>query len=463
MAQEHYPLGKLHKLTAAHKSVVDALSQLFPASSSADEILPTLIYSLITSRPESVNVISDLKFIQRYRASTKIDGEAAYCLVNLEAAVAFLETVDLSSLRADELPQGPDKHSSRPSTPGLKSTPMELGIAPATGPTAATHLTAVNASKPLPSSVKSPRRLSHLIATQTGRIEAASDSIRSSVLDGADQAIDTINSTLESSFRFLFGRLKEHQAQAGQDINAEILPKTLEDARKLVSTPPLHSLGDDDESTASALDGLEGNSAVDDPSARSNTGDRMLELVGGRRPLRDHSVDSARSGGSGTSKRVSFLGGAKAHTSSPPNIASPSSTSLVNAAATTPPTTGGAIENMRNLGNTLNPLNQFAKIGFFGRTAGGAGTSGTATPTFHPAGVLAEKETILTPEPPAPKSDKEVRTLAAVDEVRKGRPPTKRFLECKDAKDLKLGEVEELLRDYQRLSAALGKVVSSSG
>jgi hypothetical protein len=45
MNHEKYPLGKVLHLTAAHKSIVDALSKIFPATSSADEILPTLIYA----------------------------------------------------------------------------------------------------------------------------------------------------------------------------------------------------------------------------------------------------------------------------------------------------------------------------------------------------------------------------------------------------------------------------------
>ena len=89
MNDERYPLGKLQHLKAAHKSIVDTLSHFHP-SSSADEIMPMLIYTLITSRPEGIDVISNLYFIQRFRNESKIDGEAAYCLTNLEAAITFL-------------------------------------------------------------------------------------------------------------------------------------------------------------------------------------------------------------------------------------------------------------------------------------------------------------------------------------------------------------------------------------
>ncbi len=50
MNQERSPLGKLQRLTTAHKTIVDTLSTIHPASSSADEILPTLIYTLITTQ-----------------------------------------------------------------------------------------------------------------------------------------------------------------------------------------------------------------------------------------------------------------------------------------------------------------------------------------------------------------------------------------------------------------------------
>lgn len=78
MDDEKYPLGKLQHLTAAHKSIVEALSKIFPATSSADEVLPTLIYTLITSPPESLNVVSNLKFIQRFRGLSRLDGETGY-------------------------------------------------------------------------------------------------------------------------------------------------------------------------------------------------------------------------------------------------------------------------------------------------------------------------------------------------------------------------------------------------
>ena len=323
MSREKYPLGKLNHLTSAHKSIVETLSNFFPSSSSADEILPTLIYTLITSPPDEVNVVSDLHFIQRFRAQGKIDGEAAYCLVNLEAAVSFLETVELPTLRADEPLEGPEK-STDPSRK-RDSTPMELGIAPAPNPDAQLEafpsLTPVSSTtslstKPLPQA-RSPRRLSQLIAAQTNRLEAAGDSLRGAVLDSADHAVGAINTTLESSFRFLFGRIRasQNQASASADgVGTDIPnPKTLEDARKLVSAPSTpvlrHRLGEDagasDPATPPSDDGARFPAAPTpraDPTRAAGGGAgggaRMLDLVGGRRPARDRSADSSASGGS---------------------------------------------------------------------------------------------------------------------------------------------------------------------
>ena len=226
MNDEHYPLGKLQHLTEAHKSIVETLSQMFPSSSSADEILPTLIYTLITSSPEDMNVVSNLNFIQRFRASSKVDGEAAYCLVNLEAAISFLETVDLSSLRADELPEGPAKSSSNPPTPDNehvaampnKPTPAKAirpTVAPVTVESTEKSTSPVESTKALPSprtpltstaTIQQQRRISALVEAQARNIEAGRDNF----LNAADKIYESINGTLENSFQFVFGRFREH-------------------------------------------------------------------------------------------------------------------------------------------------------------------------------------------------------------------------------------------------------------
>ncbi|KAG9711965.1 hypothetical protein KCU86_g25197, partial [Aureobasidium melanogenum] len=155
MDDQRYPLGKLQMLTEAHKSIVETLSRIFPSSSSADEVLPTLIYTLMTSPPETINVISNLHFIQLFRARAKVDGEAAYCLVNLEAAISFLETVDLASLRADEASQSSLKQEARTEKPtdfARPSSPKSLAPGLTTTSATSSDLSPGDTSlKPLPS------------------------------------------------------------------------------------------------------------------------------------------------------------------------------------------------------------------------------------------------------------------------------------------------------------------------
>jgi hypothetical protein len=446
MTNEHYPLAKLKHLTLAHKSLVETLSQLFPASSSADEILPTLIYALITSTPETINVISDLKFIQRFRASSKVDGEAAYCLVNLEASISFLETVDLSSLRADEVPSGPPKpnNGSNSPTPRMENaTPLELGIAPAADP--------VLFTKPLPSPIKSERRLSHLVRTSATRLENASDSLRDAVLDSADQAIDTLNSTLENSFRFIFGRLREHQATSSQGLaSTAVLPKTLEEAHKLVSSQPTGvSAAEVDDITSSVLgeDGGPTVAADDDPHIRRST---MLDVVGGRpRPRsRDHSVDScstSASAGAGT-KRVSFIPSATPKSLDPTPSPTPVGTQ-----------TAGAVDTMRSFGNAINPLTQLSRMGgLFARSGSAPGTpAATTTTTSVTQTSFAEKGDVVAVVPG------QAGEAVAVEELRAflRRGVVRKFVECGDAGKVRIGEVEELLKEFQGLVRAAGRVV----
>lgn len=487
MDDEHYPLGKLQYLTAAHKSIVETLSQLFPSSSSADEILPTLIYTLITSPPETISVVSNLNFIQRFRNSTKVDGEAAYCLVNLEAAISFLETVDLPSLRADELPEGPAKSNSNPSSPiGEKApalpTPAQptaaqpadekVSVISVTSTEKSISPTAVDATKTLPIPLRTDsqlpsrpqmhqRRISALVQAQADRIEAG----RENILQTADKIYDSINGTLENSFQFVFGRFKD------QTHDDAALPKTLEEARKLVS--PTH---DDDESASgrSSPSTFPTAAGLNDPltAASRNDSSKMLELLGGRKQLRDRSVDSSRSAGSG--KRVAFAGGSDAH--------------KFPSAPDQPPTPGAAAG---NLFANINPLNRFGVNvpGFarFGRspslpTPASAGTSGMPSPSPSMTGAARQLGDIVespqaTPGPgldalaPLEKSrsrdsrveddgDENLHAREALAELRRIKPPRKRFLEVSGAAELKLGEVEELLREYRRLAKAIGEAIA---
>lgn len=345
MNESRYPLGKLNHLKVAHKSIVDTLSHFHP-SASADEIMPMLIYTLITLPPQHLNVISDLRFIERFRWEPKLVGEAAYCLTNLEAAISFLETVDLSTLRSDESPSGPLKSSSRPGTPRTDTFPPAYSPALSASITEGDAAAAGLVRKPSPSPAtklkdqQRNRRFSDLVNTPAQALGAAGDAMRNT----ADQGLKTISNSLGDSYKFLMGRLRDPAADGEM-----VVPKTLEDARKLVGTPPL----DDDASVTSSQNPEDTDANTRRPRARD---DKVLNLIGGRKGStapRDHSADSSRSGASST-KRLSGLFGDD-------NTASREKTPAAVGGSTTPGAVNPAlIDSMRNLGNSLNPMTKFA-------------------------------------------------------------------------------------------------------
>ncbi|PBP24164.1 VPS9 domain protein [Diplocarpon rosae] len=447
MNDEKYPLGKLHHLKAAHKAIVDTLSHFHP-SSSADEIMPMLIYTLITCRPEGIDVMSNLYFIQRFRNESKIDGEAAYCLTNLEAAITFLETVDLASLRADEKLSGPEKPSSRPSTPRVETpdpmsvlAPSPTPLAPKVGsdkasPTVPKFPTSPK-NIPRPSQQLQNRRLGDMFQPPAA-LGAAGDA----VLNTADQGFKTIGNSLGDSYKFLLGKLKERQEETtGQKI--ENVPKTLDDARKLVSTPPL-----DEEESASGASSL--HSLEVTRRTRGDSGDRLDDkahsIIVGRKLARDRSTDSVRSASTtGSSKKVAFA----------PEGADKSPSPLHNSAApTSAPTSASSgnpalVDSMRNFGNSLNPINRIAGMGMmrgFGRSIPAATTPNSSGPskTISDGGVAELTAAFPDLAPVLPQ--KEVPKIA---------PPIKKFMDMQNPGELRINEVLELLRDYRRLAGAL--------
>ncbi|KAK6434119.1 hypothetical protein LTR95_009702 [Oleoguttula sp. CCFEE 5521] len=445
MDDEHHPLGKLQHLTAAHKSVVETLSQVFPASSSADEILPTLIYTLITTPPEGLDVISNLNFIQRFRASSKVDGEAAYCLVNLEASISFLETVDLSSLRPDECPEGPAKSASRPSTPSTEKQSMLQPATPHVLKPETSPISAVSSdqsTKPLPlSSPTTPvrpappnRKISSMVQAQADRLEASRDNF----LNAADKVYDSINGTLETSLKTLFGRFKD------QVPDNSPLPKTLEDARKLVSSP-VSPIDEDDPVSGQSSPALTDDPLIANksPTSTSASENKMLELLAGRKPLRDPSVDSTKSGNSSSGKRVAF--------------SQPAEKEKEKEKEDQP------LQAAANFMNSLNPLNRFGVPSFprFGSGSGNAvkPASLPPTPTLASSGAAtAAVKAAVTEE--GGKGEDDLNAAEALAELRKIKPPRKRFLEVKDAGELRIGEVDELLKEYRRLAKAIGEAVA---
>ena len=435
MNEEKYPLGKLQHLSYAHKAIVDALTKLLPSSSSADEILPTLIYTLITCPPEGINVISNFLFIQRFRSSSKMDGETAYCLTNIEASITFLENVDLSELRADEMQTGQVKADSVSSEKTGPFDPTKEAAAPSVAPVSASPeflKSDKDASNTLPraqpSASQQQRGLNTLFQPPSKMLGAANDAVRST----ADQGIKNIGASLDTSFNFVFGRLKEFQS--GKDDSIPILPKTLAEARRLVAYPA----SGDNKSLTEEDNTAKGPLATDRPPLRhvgSKAEETFMGLVSGRRTPRDRSADSARTQGS--SKKSSIAAGSLRGESSP-GVSQPSPMTL---SASTP------LDSVRNFGNTLNPLNHIpGVIRNLGRSASDS-PGGPASPALPERAKAAQAQA----ERPSSGSSSI-----------KSHPPIQRFLDTQHASELTIGDVSTLLDDYKRLAAVLLKQNANS-
>ncbi|KAH8894951.1 hypothetical protein GQ53DRAFT_642507 [Thozetella sp. PMI_491] len=434
MNQSRYPLGKLNHLKAAHKGIIDTLSHFHP-SSSADELMPMLIYTLITLPPTNLNVISDVNFIQRFRWEPKLVGEAAYCLTNLEATISFLETVDLSTLRADEAPSGPLKSSSGPNSPKVETFPP--AYSPGLGAPATPELAAVAGASikpsPSPNGLRAAvqlrnRRLSDLVNTPAQAIGAASDA----VFTTADQGLKNIGNSLTESYNFLLGRLREQNPLASNSSDEVVVPKTLDDARKLIGTPP--PVDDDGESASGASSGQ----SPEENAKTAAKEDRLLTLMGGARKVsRDHSADSSRSASS-SKKLAAFASDeqAKEKGASAPGAAGSSSNPAL-------------IDSVRNFGNSINPMARFS-AGIGGFRGFGRTTSTPAAPTMKDVskGGVSDGGDLATAFP-------DLAASLPPKEIPKINPPVRRFMELQNPGELRLNEVLELLKDYRRLAGTL--------
>ncbi|RMJ25878.1 VPS9 domain protein [Aspergillus sp. HF37] len=437
MNDEKYPLGKLQHLAAAHKAIVDALTKLLPSSSSADEILPALIYSLVTCPPEGINIISNLLFIQRFRSSSKVYGETAYCLTNLEAAISFLENVDLSDLRADEGHDGRPKSPSntlapsaeKPATKGAPAPSVtSVSVSPELLKPTSDESASASLARPRSSSLRQ-RPLSNLFQPPSKVLGAANDAVRNT----ADQSLKNIGATLDNSFSFFSGRLRELQSSQVPVTEGgnPVLPKTLAEARRLVAAQQGAFGGRYPGQGNNAP--KQGASPDEDPSgdASSAAKDTSREESGGNKTPRDRSADSSKTQNS--SKK-----------STGPASLRNGGTSGSSQATPMTPSTPTPLESMKSFGNTLNPL-----IHIPGMIKGLGRPAGAASPAPSEKAKASPTPTEGTPNPPSPAPSK-------VD------PPIQRFLEAQHANDLAIGDVSALLDDYKRLAAELFKQTGDS-
>ena len=473
MNDEHYPLGKLEHLTGAHKVIVDILYSVHGSSSSADEILPTLIYTLISAPVEGINIISNLNFIQRFRASNKIDGEAAYCLTNLEAAIGFLDEVDLTTLRADELPEGPRRISSGQQTPTIEKLEPFPSLSSQSAPSTATTTTEATGKPTVldrpnkslsvirpPPSPRHQRTLSELLKP----VQSANDAVRATAKEG----LDNISNTLDNSLKFFLGRFKEH---ASDPTKAEdmALPRTLDEARQLVNRPVTPELGEENV-VISENSSVAGDQATDSPEGmtekdklKSNSDDKLLSLFGGRKvaETRDRSVDRESLRSNSSNKKVAFV-----------NDGSTSSSAQAKPAATssTPPT-GNPLDAVRNFGGSLNPLGHIGNA--FGSTFKGFGRPAAPAQPQTPSDAKANKAVGSLSSSKEPSSETSLITEAEPKiaifldkpedistKIKTVSPPIQKFMDTQDASELQIKDISVLLADYQRLAGLLNELAT---
>lgn len=454
MNEDKFPLGKLRKLIAAHKAIVDSLTKILPSTSSADEILPILIYALITSPPEGINIISNLLFIQRFRASCKIDGEAAYCLTNLEAAISFLENIDLSNLRGDNPDSASLKTTSSGSSnpvptgassqvdgkpPSTETPEVTLSASQSTVDSHSANSSTRNTTRSHLTAGPSPqRRLTSLFQPPAKALGAANDAVRTT----ADQGLKNISSTLDNSFNFFFGRLKEVQMR--QDDSADnpvtVLPRTLDDARRLVNPADPRDDASNFSEDSSAKEHAH-NSQVP-PSQKQ--GDKLMGLIGGRKP------PAADRGSGNDTKKANSNEAVAASTSTSTATASGSMFSGTQNQTSSTTTPFGTV---KNFGNSLNPLNHIpGMIRGLGRSPGDPSSSTTGLSSPGPGQTTPDsKQNIRSDTGHTSKNNVD----GAID------PPIKKFLEMSDPSELKLGDIPELLEDYKRLSLILNNISTS--
>ena len=292
MSQVRYPLGKINHLKAAHRSIVDTIAYFRP-SASADEIMPMLIFTLITLPPEDLHVISDIRFIQSFRWEPKLNGEAAYCLTNLEAAISFLQTVDLATLRSDELLSGPPKGFAKSGTfpPAYpqESTPSEAEITKANAEAEAVKQSASSALKAAAAQQQQQqkgRRLSEMVPNPAQAFGAASDA----VFNTADQGLKTVTASLGDSYKFFLGKIRDSQDGLKESI---ALPRTLEDARKLVSNTPPPPKGNPVNPVPALEPAIEDDSGAGDHKVkRQSVSSRVSSLI--RHPSAESATEAKR-------------------------------------------------------------------------------------------------------------------------------------------------------------------------
>ncbi|KLT38332.1 hypothetical protein CC85DRAFT_331699 [Cutaneotrichosporon oleaginosum] len=134
----HYkaPRDKMICILNCCKVIFGLIRHAMGNEAGADAFVPILIFVVLRASPDCM--LSNVEYIQRFRNPEKLQGEAGYYLSSLQGAIAFIETMDASSLsnitqeefenkveRAiQELPESPSSPRARAALPTNDMSPF---------------------------------------------------------------------------------------------------------------------------------------------------------------------------------------------------------------------------------------------------------------------------------------------------------------------------------------------------
>ena len=231
---------------------------------------------------------------------------------------------------------------------------------------------------------------------------------------------------------------RSEAAEADELTSPIIVPKTLDEARALVSQPKSPNLGDENETsaiseTSSLAEKDTSNQSADTlPHSVPKPEDRLLSVIGGRNAPsireRERSVDSLRSNDSASSTAAKRV------------VRAANSAEQQRLQASSNP-----LDSVKSLGNPLSALG--GAFGSIGRGFGGMARGANASPPTGPIPKVFELPKV------APEG------LQAVMQVQ---PPVTRFMEMENVGELRVGDLEQLLREYQRVAGILKELCDST-
>ncbi|KAM0786432.1 hypothetical protein ACM66B_001896 [Microbotryomycetes sp. NB124-2] len=411
-----------------------------PSSSSADLILPLLIFAAVRFNPR---LTSHLRFVQRFRTESLLRGEASYCTTNIQAVIEFLNHVDISTL-------------------GLDSQKV-LAY------TKASEMISASAARS-----SSSRRGGHSSAGHDSRSRRSTLSSRSQDID---RVVDTANQALVKAADMLFGP-KGFAPRTVEDVKA-VLDGAAGSVSKARGSLLRRATNASTLSTSEQAAAASSSSSVTEPtpSNSSNNGQReLVDLVPGSGDAYDAGLTSeyatrrdAKDEDAGSVRSVSSVlgsGGAR-------NASTTANSGVLSAAPAVV-----AEEQTRTFGDRLASIPGLSRFGsggsnsVTGQTAADAGkpasatmaTSGSRSSIFsafarEPASPTASRRTTISSitsstSTTGSNQTTPVATTQNRSSLDAAATVNHRFLEMHED-ELKVADVGLLLADYKRLAAAV--------